>query len=239
VLAKNMRLRSARSIAGTFPANTNNTNRLGSSTSTQHGSLLAYLRIRCRPRWVSPPNAADRRYHVRQTRSTAMPINTPVTDAMSSPVVVVGPRWSVSEVMSLARERGVHHFPIVDAGTLVGLVCTCDLEQAMPSVQVGDLRRRSVVTLPLSSTTLDAARALTENKVGSVVVTGPDGIAGLVTRENLTALNATLAALLEDERCTACGDPKHLRPTADGRYLCAECIERASMDDWYDLGTAD
>jgi CBS-domain-containing membrane protein len=57
-----------------------------------------------------------------------MQTNQPVSGSMSLPVLTVGPDAQVQEVLALTGEKGLHHFPIVAAGKLVGMICTCDLQ---------------------------------------------------------------------------------------------------------------
>jgi CBS domain-containing protein len=117
-----------------------------------------------------------------------------VSELMSHPLVVVEPALPVAELLELAERRGVHHFPIVDHGALVGLVCTGDLHGVAPQTPVSELMRRRLVAVSERSSVPDAARVLAENAVGSAVVVDADGIRGIVTRDDLASAGPVLAA---------------------------------------------
>lgn len=50
-----------------------------------------------------------------------------VREVMSSPVVCVTPETSVDESMAIMSDRRIRHAPVVDEGTLVGLISIGDL----------------------------------------------------------------------------------------------------------------
>lgn len=162
----------------------------------------------------------------------------PVLSIMTRPVLTIDADAEVSTVLTLAAREHVHHFPIVDRGTLIGLVCTCDLEEAQADAVASSFSKRDVVTIPGWESTEKAARLMRDHAVGSVVVTGVGGVCGIVTREDITRY-PELASLLEEGRCAACSCRAHLRPGPDGAFLCAECSQRAKGDDWFDLGVGD
>ncbi len=161
-----------------------------------------------------------------------------VSEVMSQPVVVIGPDLPVSEVFALAERRRIHHFPIVEAGSLLGFVCTCDLRDAEPAQPVRAYARRDAATIAPTCSAADAARLMAERAVGSALVVGPEGIRGIVTREDLQG-RAEAKALLAEGHCAACSSVKHLRPGPDGAFLCIECSERAHGDNWFETGLGD
>ena len=161
-----------------------------------------------------------------------------VSEIMSQPVLVVGPDSSVRELFELSRRRLVHHFPILERGALFGIVCMCDLRDAPPDAEVRAFARREVATIDGARSAADAARVMAERAVGSAVVVGPEGVYGIVTRGDLLRL-AGSANLLEESHCACCGSHEHLRGGPDGAFLCADCKQRASGDDWFDTGVGD
>jgi len=56
---------------------------------------------------------------------------TPVWQIMSSPVLTVTPEDTVNHCMQLVTEQRVRHLPVVDHGSLVGLVSIGDLVRAV------------------------------------------------------------------------------------------------------------
>jgi predicted transcriptional regulator len=168
-----------------------------------------------------------------------MHTNQTVSDSMSLPVLTVGPDARVGEVLALADSNGVHHFPLVAGGKLVGIVCTCDLQELSPEAKVMQAAWRFVVTVPLESMLIDAARLMALHGVGSVVVMNAGHIGGIVTREDCIRAAPELEQLLWDARCVACGSRFHLRPGPDGHCICHDCQVRARDGAWLDLGGGD
>lgn len=161
-----------------------------------------------------------------------------VSDVMSRPAVVIGPECAVSDVFALAESRRVHHFPIVEGEKLVGIVCTCDLRDAPPQQHVRVYAHGDVAIIAPTRSAVDAARLMAERAVGSAVVVGPEGVCGIVTREDLVNRPET-KELLAEGHCVACHSYKHLRSGPDGTFLCADCDERARGASWFDIGAGD
>jgi CBS domain-containing protein len=162
-----------------------------------------------------------------------------VSQFMHQPVVTVGPAASVEEVLALARGKGIHHIPIMQRGKLLGLVCTCDLNDALPTLPALHLARRNVVTASPDCSAGDAARLMMTNAVGSVVICNRDGVWGIVTRNDLAQARPELAVLLAEGLCAACGAREHLRLGPGETFLCVTCAERANASHWYDDGYGD
>ena len=53
--------------------------------------------------------------------------DTPVREAMTSPVIVVGPETTVEEAMALMTDRRIRHAPVIDGDRLIGMVSIGDL----------------------------------------------------------------------------------------------------------------
>ena len=56
---------------------------------------------------------------------------TPVWQIMSSPVTTVGLDTSIQECMRLVTTRRIRHLPVIDAGTVVGVISIGDLVKAV------------------------------------------------------------------------------------------------------------
>jgi CBS-domain-containing membrane protein len=161
----------------------------------------------------------------------------PLPLVMRRPLIALHVFDSVSVALDAAREHRVHHFPVCDGERLVGVVCTCDLQEVAPESAVGELVRPAV-TLPVSCSTTDAALLMRSADVGSVLVTDGQGApCGIVTRGDLSG-EPTVAAILEDCRCEACGTHRHLHRYGDQR-LCFSCHERAAEPQSFETGGGD
>ena len=59
--------------------------------------------------------------------------DTPVSEVMSAPVIVVRPDQSIEECMSLMTEKRARHLPVLDNGKLTGLISIGDVVKAVIS----------------------------------------------------------------------------------------------------------
>ncbi len=55
---------------------------------------------------------------------------TAVREIMTAPVISIPPDWSVSQCMALMTERHIRHLPVVDNGSLVGVISIGDVVRA-------------------------------------------------------------------------------------------------------------
>ncbi|HYP89482.1 MAG TPA: CBS domain-containing protein [Polyangiaceae bacterium] len=156
---------------------------------------------------------------------------------MHRPLVALHIYDSVSTALDAAREHGVHHFPVCKHEQLVGMVCTCDLQEAELEQAVGNLMRPAV-TISDRGSAEDAAQLMKAADVGSVLVTDQRGApCGIVTRSDLSG-EPPAAALLEDCRCESCGTIHHLHRHGV-RLLCFSCRERADEPQAFEGGGGD
>ena len=157
---------------------------------------------------------------------------------MSHPLVALHSYDTVSAALATAREHGVHHFPVCEHEQVVGMVCTCDLQEAGLDQPVAEVMRPAV-TLPASRSAADAALLMKAADVGSVLVVDRKGFpCGIVTRGDLNRESASAADILVDCRCECCGSIHHLHSYAD-RKLCSSCHERAAEPQAFETGGGD
>jgi acetoin utilization protein AcuB len=174
-----------------------------------------------------------------EQEATMQTSQTAISELMSLPVVTVGPNARAQEVLALANAKGVHHFPIVEHDKLLGIVCTCDLQELSPSASVLQVAWRHVVTLDPQGSITEAAHLMALHGVGSIVVANERGVCGIVTREDLVRREPQLDQLFADAHCAACGARKHLRPGPDGQCICQSCQARAKEGASLELGDGD
>lgn len=164
--------------------------------------------------------------------------HTRVSEFMSRSVIGVEEQTSVETVLSLALSNGVHHFPVLRQGKLAGLVCTCELEDAPLRATLTERMRTKVVTVAPETTAEQAVQAMKEYRVGSVLVSENGSVCGIVTRDDLVRVCGEEQSFQGECRCASCGSRQHLRAGPGGQELCAECADRASGGDWFELGVA-
>ena len=120
-----------------------------------------------------------------------------VRGIMTKNVVTVSPHTTVGEAQRIMKEHGFRRLPVVDNGKLVGLVTEGRLEQIKPSVSatpllwqitnlishttVGDVMRKTVVTVKPTDTAEYAVAKAQANKVGTLVVVDEGKIVGVCT----------------------------------------------------------
>jgi CBS domain-containing protein len=83
-----------------------------------------------------------------------------VSHLMSTPIVAIDPTTDVRQLLQLSESLGIHHFPLIDADGLFGIVCTCDLEGARPEQAISQFARRVPVTVRPEASAREAAACM-------------------------------------------------------------------------------
>jgi CBS domain-containing protein len=65
--------------------------------------------------------------------------DTPVRDIMTADVVTVAPGDSIDHCMQLVTDRRIRHLPVLDAGTVVGVLSIGDLVKTVIELQRQDI----------------------------------------------------------------------------------------------------
>ena len=65
--------------------------------------------------------------------------DTPVRDIMTAEVVTVAPGDSIDHCMQLVTDRRIRHLPVLDAGTVVGVLSIGDLVKTVIELQQQDI----------------------------------------------------------------------------------------------------
>ena len=112
-----------------------------------------------------------------------------VADAMSSPVTTVEPTMPLSRLLEMMYETKHLGFPVVERGSLVGIVALADVHKISPldreAMQVQDVMTRNPTTLPPSAPLLDALRVMSGRDIGRIPVVAGDTLVGIVTRTDV------------------------------------------------------
>ncbi|HEY7520605.1 MAG TPA: CBS domain-containing protein [Methylomirabilota bacterium] len=120
-------------------------------------------------------------------------------DVMTPNPLTVPPQTSAAEVWDLMRERAVRHLPVVDGGTLVGMLSDRDLARfdlgRVLTIEGAEALRRELSTPAIKVMSPDVIAVapdaelgevidlLVENRIGAVAVVRPetDELVGIVS----------------------------------------------------------
>ena len=112
-----------------------------------------------------------------------------VADAMSSPVVTVEPTVPLSRVLEMMHETRHLGFPVMERGSLVGIIALADIHKISSidreAMQVRDVMTRSPTTLQPSAPLVDALRIMSSQNIGRIPVVTDDILVGIVTRTDV------------------------------------------------------
>ena len=125
-----------------------------------------------------------------------------VGEHMSQPAIAVSPTTPAAAAMKLIRDKRIRRLPVVEDGSLVGIVSERDLLRAMPSpatllsvweipellerILVRDLMTRDVITVTPETPIEVAARLMVDHKIGGLPVEEPGGhLVGVITETDI------------------------------------------------------
>ncbi len=128
-----------------------------------------------------------------------------VGERMTHPVLTISPDVPVQDALARMRQEKVRRYPVVDKrGKLIGIVTNTDLLNASPSEattlsvwEIGSLLAKitvervmatKVVTISEDTTIEDAARIMSDNKIGALPVLRNDRLVGIITETDLFAI---------------------------------------------------
>ena len=124
-----------------------------------------------------------------------------VEKRMKAHPITVGPGDSFRHAMSLIRQRGIRHLPVVEHDRLVGIVTDRDLRQASPSpatsleihelhyllekITVRDIMTSPVLTVAPETPIEEAARLMLEHRIGCLPVLRRTTLVGIITETDI------------------------------------------------------
>lgn len=122
-----------------------------------------------------------------------------VKQIMSAPAVTLPADASLDLVWRVMEERRFRHVPIVDHGTLVGIVSDRDvMRQAIitAAVTVGEIMTRKVLTVAPETEIRDAARVMVDERIHALPVVDEDrAVVGIVTTSDILRCVVNRASL--------------------------------------------
>ena len=109
-------------------------------------------------------------------------------EIMSSPVEVIGPKFSVAEARTRLSRARIHHLVVTEGREVVGIVSERDLDGVEPEVSVREIMSSPVITAPAGMTVGDAAKILRGQAIGCLPVMERGRPIGMVTIVDLLTL---------------------------------------------------
>ncbi|MGD2156647.1 MAG: CBS domain-containing protein [Anaerolineales bacterium] len=124
-----------------------------------------------------------------------------VGERMSHPVITIPPNMPINEALNLMRREHIRRAPVIKDGKLVGIVSDKDLLNASPSpatslsiwemnyllskIMVRDVMTKKVRTVNKDTPIEEAARIMSDNKIGGLPVMSNGRVVGIVTETDL------------------------------------------------------
>jgi CBS domain-containing protein len=149
---------------------------------------------------------------------------------MGTELFTLTPDTVVGSALRLSASKRIHHFLVIDDGSLTGIVCQEDLRLARQSSLVGECMSSPVLCIGPETTLREAADIMQENSVGCLPVVTGAFLVGLITRDKLERMgvgpdDAQIETGDEVLTCAACGSEENVhRDVRAGMVgLCRNC----------------
>jgi Zn-dependent protease/predicted transcriptional regulator len=108
---------------------------------------------------------------------------------MSAPVTTVPPTLPVAKVIEMMYASKHLGFPVVDRGSLVGMITLVDLNRTSnidrDAMQVRDMMTHDPITLPPAAPVIDALRIMSAKNISRIPIVDAGEIVGIVTRTDI------------------------------------------------------
>jgi CBS domain-containing protein len=156
-----------------------------------------------------------------------------VAEVMGTELFTLTPDTVVGSALRLAATKRIHHFLVIEEGSLTGIVCQDDLRLARQGALVGECMSSPVLCIGPETTLKEAADIMQENAVGCLPVVTGAFLVGVITRDKLVRMGVNAEDVVETpegeapaaQACAACGSNEGIR--RDLRtgllFLCGDC----------------
>lgn len=122
-------------------------------------------------------------------------MNEPLSSIMTTEVITARPEDNLSVAIDIFKQNKVHHLPIVEGNTLVGIITTYDLfkfQDAKGNVEstlISDVMTTNLATLEPNDKIGSAAELFLENRFHAVPVVINRELKGIVTSFDIIKYN--------------------------------------------------
>ncbi len=129
---------------------------------------------------------------------------------MSTNLVTVPPSATLAEARSLMQNNRIHHLPVTEDGTLVGLVTLSNVLAATDSflrddrtrihaneIIIADVMVKDVATVDINASLRQAALFLERHQIGCLPVMDNGTLVGIITDTDFVAVAINLLELIE------------------------------------------
>ncbi len=130
---------------------------------------------------------------------------------MSTNLVTVPPSATLAEARTLMQEHRIHHVPVLDGDSLVGLITLTNVLQATDSslrdqdnrihadeIVIGDVMVTDVATVDINADLRKAALFLEKHKIGCLPVMSDGKLVGIITDTDFVAVAINLLEQIEE-----------------------------------------
>jgi len=129
---------------------------------------------------------------------------------MSTNLITVPPSATLAEARTLMHDNRIHHLPVTDNKSLVGLVSLTNVLAATDSflrddrsrihaneIPVGDAMVKDVATVDIDASLRQAALFLEKHKIGCLPVMDGSNLVGIITDTDFVAVAINLLEQME------------------------------------------
>lgn len=129
---------------------------------------------------------------------------------MSTNLITVAPSATLAEARAKMQDNRIHHLPITDDDTLVGLLTLTNVLAATDSflrddrnrihaneIIVGDVMVKDVATVDINASLRQAALFLEKHQIGCLPVMDNGDLVGIITDTDFVAVAINLLELME------------------------------------------
>lgn len=130
---------------------------------------------------------------------------------MSTNLITLSPSATLAEARTLMHENRIHHLPVLDGDTLVGLISLTNVLAATDSflrddgsrihaneIGISDAMVTDVATVDVSASLRHAALFLEKHKIGCLPVMDNHELVGIITDTDFVAVAINLLEQIEE-----------------------------------------